>query len=78
MHNNLVNKEHIVSIIKSVIGNGRILQGGTNKQYNKDDVMIYLSNGEYHMYKCLVSGTYSIPTTDTTNPKFKKLNLRGK
>lgn len=56
-------------VLKILFGTQTVIEGGTQRQYNKGDIMKYLSNGEYSFYRCKKQGQYSIP--DNTN--FKKV-----
>ncbi|WP_156299020.1 hypothetical protein [Streptobacillus canis] len=69
----MVFKEEMQEILKTIIGEGVIKQGGSSQTYSKGDVMKYKNGSKWYLYKCKRTGSYSIP--DETN--FKRIDLRG-
>lgn len=73
MARDIVFIEEMKQILKTLIGEGPIKQGGRNQRYEKGDVMKYKSSNKWYLYKCKVAGEYTIP--DET--KFKRIDFRG-
>lgn len=65
--------EELKEILRTLIGEGPIKLGGRNQRYEKGDVMKYKSGSKWYLYKCKVSGEYSIPE----ETKFKRIDFRG-
>lgn len=69
----IIYDEELISILRSIIGEGRIINAGLPEYYNKGDVMKYKKEEEWILYKCKKEGTFTIPDTDN----FTKIDLRS-
>lgn len=69
-----INESAFISVIRTLIGEGNIkFYDGSSKRFEKGDVLIYLNNEIVELFKCQVSGNYTLPNTES----FKKINLKG-